>query len=456
MKNLFRKISFGWLLLFVATLVLSVFGIVDAGAMCADAVATGAGGYTNVNSIESATEGRQLSPDLLLDEVYEKVTKIRPYDTPLYTIASRPASTRSANREIVRYYTTDVLPLTAKVQTAFAGGVTSGSLITTDNDIFAANQTISVHGVNGTDSQGNPDPTHPLQLYVVNKDSSGNPIVVTANGTGSDRRTIPPIPVQDGSGNDIILERLGRGASEAQFKTDPYAVYPTWDEQYLQSFITQVEMTDIFKRADKEVNWSFSDEVEEAMFDMKRTANSTFWKGVKGRLTVANKHREKAEDTYFTEGVWYQAGTDFAFASSGISISEMGRLYNAAFTGTSASKQKLFIVGSEIIRGLEAIPDYNRIIREGTKKQNLGLELSMLYSTLGTLALAHDPSFDDMGWANKGFILDPDLLVKYKMPSISKTKDNKDLMEARSTSGVYMEISGLILRNPKAHLRVTL
>ena len=96
-------------------------------------------------------------------------------------------------------------------------------------------------------------------------------------------------------------------------KTDPYSGVPTDFTQYLQKFMAQVELSEIFQRADKEVDWEFTDAEEEAVFDMKRVQNVTYWKGVLGRVKTKNAHTKKAEDVYFTEGIWTQAGKEFSF-----------------------------------------------------------------------------------------------------------------------------------------------
>jgi len=293
------------------------------------------------------------------------------------------------------------------------------------------------------------DPDHELILYVVGKDTGGNPLVTAANGTGVTRDGIPDIAA------DSVLIRGGRAGAETQIQTDAYSGIPTDFIQYLQKFMAQVEMSDIFQRADKEVDWEFSDAEEEAIYDMKRTANVSLWKGVKSLLKKKNAHTKKAEDIYFTEGIWSQAAGAFSFNGAPVDAKNMVTLMKAAFTGTSSSKKKILIAGSDVIEAFEQV-DYNRTVYVGQKLQAYGLEFDSIVSKFGTLMTCYDASLDDMGMAGKFFILDPTLLKKVTMGWRVNEFDFRKSGESDSDGRGLMEICGALLKNPNAHLRGSL
>jgi len=219
--------------------------------------------------------------------------------------------------------------------------------------------------------------------------------------------------------------------------------------------MAQVEMSTLFQRADKEVGWSFTDQEEEAIFDMKRVQNATYWLGVKRRIKVKNAHSKKAEDVYFTRGVWTQAGKDFSFGGVPVDVKNMVSLMKHAFTGNNSGKKKLMICGSDVIEALEQV-EYNRIIREGTKKQAYGIEVSEIISKFGTLLIVHDQSLDDIGMAKKAFILDADFLRKWTMGWRVNEFDFRGSGQSDADGRMLMEICGLVLKNPNAHSRVSL
>ena len=455
MKEKILKLKDSGLLLMIIMLLCSVFGVYDAGAMTADVVNPPDGGAVRIDSDRSGavtlTNTREDSPNLLLDTIDEKVTKIRPYDVVLDTISRHVSDTKTSNNQTVRHYAIDVIDLTATLKTAVAAGSQQAALDTSNNGIFACEQTIFAQGVKGYKEDGTTlDPDNDLMLYVVGKDTSNKPLVVAVNGSGTGNvKTIPAIPL------NTKLIRAGRAGSELQIQTDAYSGVPTDWDQFLQKFMAQVEMSTLFQRADKEVDWSFTDAEEEAIFDMKRVQNVTYWKGIKGRLKIKNAHNKKAEDTYFTRGVWTQAGKDFSFGGVPINIQGMVALMKHAFTGNNSGKKKLMICGSDVIEELENV-DYNRIIREGTKMQAYGIEVSQIVSKFGTLLIVHDQSLDDIGWAKKAFILDADFLRKWTMGWRVNEFDFRKSGDSDADGRMLMEICGLVLKNPNAHSRVSL
>jgi len=455
MKKKFLKFKDSGLLLMIIMLLCSVFGVYDASAMTADVVNPPDGGAVRIDSDRSGavtiTNTRVDSVHLLLDTIDDKVTKIRPYDVVLDTISRHASDTKQSNNQTVRHYAIDVIDLSATLKTAVAAGSQQTALATSNNGIFACEQTIIVKGVSGYKPDGvTVDTENDLMLYVVGKDTANQPLVVAVNGQGAGAtKTIPAIPV------NTKLVRAGRAGSELQIQTDAYSGVPTDWNQYLQKFMAQVEMSTLFQRADKEVDWNFTDAEEEAIFDMKRVQNVTYWLGVLNRIKVKNAHNKKAEDVYFTRGVWTQAGKDFTFGGVGITIDGMVALMKHSFTGNNSGKKKLMICGSDVIEELEKV-EYNRIIREGTKMQAYGIEVSQIVSKFGTLLIVHDQSLDDIGMADKAFVLDADFLRKWTMGWRVNEFDFRASGDSDADGRMLMEICGLVLKNPNAHSRVSL
>ncbi len=443
-SNLFKELA-----MFTFSLACLLFGVGGVSAMTANAVIPADGGAVRVGEDVTVGNAHTDSPDVILAQIDDMVAKIRPYDAKLDTISRHVKQVKSSSGQVVKHYAIDTIDLTATLSTAVAGGTPQRSITTSNNSIFACDQTIIVNGVNGyKEDKITVDTVNPLVLYVLNKDASDNPIVVAVNGQTA-ANNIPAIPA------GTVLTRAGRAGSEEQLSTDAYSGVPTNFTQYLQKFLAKVKMSDLFERAAKEVNWTFTDAEEEAIFDMKRTQNVSFWKGVKGLIKAKNKYTETAEEIYFTQGIWTQAGKEFDF-SGAVNSDTLVDLMEHAFTGNNSGENKLFIVGSALLSAIEKV-DYNKVIYVGEKQEAFGIVFNSIESKFGTLLCVHDKSLDDIGMTDKGFILDPNNLRKWTVGDLRVTDfDLKKTGISDSDARGIMEICGLILKNPKAHSRVAL
>ena len=343
-KGLFKE---GWVWMLLFSMLCSVFGVVDGGMLAANATVTPAnGGAIGIDEVTSVTRTNEDSERLLLDYIEKNVTKIRPHDVILDTISRWPSNTRNVDSQVIRHYAIDVLDLNALTTAAVvANNDTQKELFTSDDAIFAIDQTVICDGVPGYKEDGvTIDTENDLMLYVIGVSSNNHPLVIPVNGrivTGN--MLFPAIPV------NTVLIRAGRAGAESQISTDPYSGIPTDFRLYLQKFMTQIEETTLFKIRDKEVDWTFSDKEEEAVFDMRRVMNVTFWRGVQRMIKFKNSRTKKSEEIYFTGGVWNQAGKEFSFGGSTITHNNIVSMMKAAFTGNASSKRKVFIVGSDLL-----------------------------------------------------------------------------------------------------------
>lgn len=68
--------------------------------------------------------------------------------------------------------------------------------------------------------------------------------------------------------------------------------------------------------------------------------------------------------------------------------------------------------------------------------------------------MIHDQTFNELGWSNCGFILDPDFLRKWTMGWDVRDFDLRGSGQSDSDARALIEICGLVLKNPDAHTRV--
>lgn len=432
------------LLMIVVMLMCALFGV--SGAMTADTVVV-----TPVNEGNTIASTKTDSVNLILDQIDKEVVKVRPMNVVLDTIGRSVKSVSQSKSQEIRHYAIDAIDLTTTLNTAHTNAaLTQIALDLVDNTIVANDQTLICIGVKGFVPGTATASPKDLILYVMGKNDAGQPIVKAVNGSGS-TGTIPAIA------KDTVIMRAGRALSETQLQTDAYSGNPTDMAQYMQKFGAQIEESTMRKIADTEVDWGFSDLEEEAVYDMRRTQNISFWLGEKNKLHITNSRSKKAEDIYFTEGIWSQAGKQIALGATTTTLTskDIVKLMKHTFTGNESGTTKLIIYGSDFLEAVENI-EFTKNVTLGSKSQAYGLEFSSIISKFGTLQGIHDKTLDDMGMADKAFILDADFLRKWTMGWNVKDLDFKSNGEKDVDGRSLIETCALILKNPNAHSRVAL
>ena len=444
MRKLINFISKSQFLVGIVAIVCAVFG---ATSVMAEAVNPAGGGAVSQGTIVTRQWVDEVSQELNLNTVERKVIKIRPMANPLEHLA-RLASRRASISPTYEYYTTDVLDVDATTTEAIAAGGTSAVLKTNKNNIFSKYETLICHGVYGykEDEKDVQSTEEELLLYVVNKGDGGALTVMPVNGKGA-TNAFPQIP----SGTKIT--RAGRAHHELDAQTSPYATAPTKSHQYLQTFMAQIEESTLQKIADKEADWNFSDLEEEAIFDMKRGMNKSYWKGAGRKLRTT-----EGKEIYMTKGIWYQTDKKFVYGASSSDLAwtadTLIDFAKTVFCGNASGKRKTFLCGSELMANISKIKTDKVQVNDNTKVR-FGLEFREIATNFGTLEVILDESLDELGMAKCGMVVDVEY---FRKPAIQEMKvadlDLKTSGQRNADARTITEISALILQNPNAHCKV--
>lgn len=389
------------------------------------------------------------SPELLRNSIDRRIVKVRPMSTPIDQL-TRCASTRPASAMTVEYYSvdtklTEASTIEASENTVGADrgdGLHSYVLKTDADNIFDVSETVLVPGVEGVDG--------PLVLYVLNRPQDGGIEVVPVNGpeatslTGA-YKSLPALP------KGCRLVRMGRAATELDVQTAQFSAMPRKARNNCQIFKMQVEQSTLAKIADKEVGWSFSDQEEAAIIDMRLGMEKNFLFGQCAKFYDPQKN----EDVYLTGGIWNQAQRSVELLLDSINEGDIIELCSAAFTGNNGSKRKILIAGTKLMEALAKV-QYSKVVSAGETRVKWGIEFKELVSNFGTLYVLHSEVFDQCGHSGDGFILDPNYLTKYVHVPFQAEKLDLRASGQRNTDAVVLtEASCLVLRYPNAHIRVT-
>lgn len=411
-----------------------------------------AGGKHVVDGPLTTTLTNEGSPELLRNEIDERIVKIRPMSTPIDQL-SRFAGSRSCGSMVVDYYSVDTKPTEATLKqdydeessTAESGRFHIAKILTDDDAIFEPSETILVPEVNGYKEDG-VNFKGSLVLYVLSKASAGGINVIAVNGKSlsGEPNFVPSLP------KGCRLIRMGRAASELDVQTAQFEALPTKRQNNCQIFKAQVEQSTFQKIANKEVGWNFSDQEEVAIIDMRLGMEKSFLFGSQARIYDANKR----EEVLLTGGIWDQAGKQFNYSPESFNADSIIELCREAFTSNAGSNRKLLIGGTALIERLNKL-DYNKVISASDTVTKWGIDFTELHSKFGTLYVLHSEVFDQCGHADDGFVLDPEYITKYCHVPFRAEKLDLRKSGVRNTDAIVVtEASCLVLRYPQAHMRV--
>lgn len=415
-------------------------------------IAGTAGGQHVVNGPLTTSHTKDGSPDLLRNEIDERIVKIRPMSTPIDQL-SRYAGNRLSGSMIVDYYSVDTKPTETQLTEDYdeeasegkSGEFHIGTIYTENDDLFEPSETILVPEVKGYDPEGK-NYSGTLVLYVLSKGNMDGVRVIAVNGKSisGDRNYIPSIP----KGSKLI--RMGRAASELDVQTAQFEALPTKMQNYCQIFKTQVEQSTFQKIANKEVGWNFTDQEEVAIIDMRLGMEKSFLFGSRARIYDSVKR----EDILLTGGIWDQAGKQFKYSKNAFDANVIIDMCRDAFTANAGSNRKILIGGTGLIERLNKL-DYTKVITANDCVTKWGIDFTELRSKFGTLYVLHSEVFDQCGHYDDGFVIDPEYITKYSHVPFRAEKLDLRKSGVRNTDAIVVtEASCLVLRYPQAHMRV--
>ncbi len=397
----------------------------------------------------TTTATREVSPTLLRNEIDQRIVKVRPMATPLDQI-SRLAGCRPCGSMIVDYYSVASKEISANLTATVTAVQTPADsdkgivveFVTDRNDIFQPSETImfpsAMYSDTLTGQSGH------VTGYVLSSD--GGKIRACLFNFGKESRN-GVFVASLAQGTPVV--RMGRAAAELDVQTPQFEALPTKDSNYCQIFKMQVEQSTLQRIANKEVGWTFSDQEEIAIADMRLGMEKNFLFGKKLRLTHPDTH----DEIFLTGGIWNQAGGQYEIFNT-LNESTLIDLCRKAFTKNAGNHRKVFIAGSELMTRLAKL-SVNKVLMGNQTFVKWGLEFREIITNFGRLYVIHSEIFDDCGHSADGMIIDPEYITKYA--HIPFRTDRLDLRGAgiRNTDAIVVtECSCLVLRNPKAHMRV--
>lgn len=386
----------------------------------------------------TTVNAEQAAPGLLRNSIDSRIVRIRPMSTPLDQI-SRLSVPRHCGSMTVEYYQVDTKPTESTVKadvmcdmaTPHGDDSVSISISVVDPSIFDVSDTILFPEVS----------------------NDGTPLVGYVAAVNDDKLQVSPV---EKLAQGIIIPakarviRMARAATELDVQTAQFQALPKKARNNCQIFKMQVEQSTLQKLADKEVGWTFSDQEEAAVIDMRMGMEKNFLFG-----TCAKVHDfRKNEYVYLTGGIWNQVPDQFELDIDHITHADITEMCARVFSQNGGSRQKVLLGGTDFITALTNL-EASHTVNMREPKVKWGLEFHEIVSNFGRIFVIHSETLDQCGFSKDALIIDPNYLTKYThIPFNAKRLDLRSAGTRNTDATVITEASCLVLRYPKAHLRV--
>lgn len=387
------------------------------------------------------------APGLLRNAIDERIVRIRPMATPIDQL-SRCAGARNAGSMTVEYYCVD----TKKTETTLkeelinpaltdrGNGLYTFNLKVVDYKIFEKSETILLPRRDMPGESG-------LVCYIYDiLPDDGTLVVAPINAEPNADKTA--IEIRTDMQQKVI--RMGRAATELDVQTPQFQALPRKDSNNCQIFKMQIEQSTLQKIADKEIGWTFNDQEEAAVFDMRLGMEKNFLFGSRAKIYDSNK----GEYVYLTGGIWNQTDNEYVINYDTFGADDLIDICARAFTGNNGSRHKILVAGSELIQKLSKIST-DKVVYANESFVKWGIEFREIRSNFGSLYVLHSEVFDSCDHACDGFIIDPDYMTKYcHIPFTAETLDLRRSGQRNTDAVVLTEASCLVLRYPQSHLKL--
>lgn len=435
-KMIFKLNTFG-LFTILATLFLSVFGIMDASAVCAVSPIYGStfldGQGTVIDTGEySLTEAASLNSgngELLSKHFLQEVIRVDPYSSPTMSILA--AQTNWKRREKTKDHTIQVNrittpPIQVKVatQATIAQAAVAVDFGTQANKVIGVNQTIyftKTDTICGYKADGTTADGYGLVCRVLSKNDSDLPVLIALNG----KSTAITLTV------DASALRGDRIGTESQQRTAPFGLFPSPTDYFVPKKLIEFGTTGWFDAATKNIRWGKNEAKENAVIEMMRTSAPGFWLGKQMSGEFKEYVSEMPELAYFPEGLIHQAGRTKDLNGT-VDVAALLSLYDLAFRDNGGGNTKIFAMGSTLSPLFqELILNTNGLNVSVYNNGKLNIDFTQVQFVGGKKMLfIDDPSLDDCGLHDKGFILDVDSSARfayaYDFVPIKKENEKRD------------------------------
>lgn len=372
---------------------------------------------TTVSGQAEATGG--IGPGQLFEtDIDKELSLFESDDNPLVSVVLNGATCKqvSVDSPVVQHYAIDEERTSFETQAQVAASASDSQAVLNAGDakeMCPVGTTLRCRGVNGYTQNGQTEtPGVDLMLLVVNKDTTGNPVVTAVNGkrTNATDATcqVPYIP------NGTVVDILANAAYETQRWGTPSTVQPVPTEVYLQKSILVDVKSDYWESQKKRLPYAEGVIAEHNIRKFKREVARTLWMGAKGKFLVSNE-KVGTQTIYMTEGLRWQFANEIVRPASKWTYEELIAIAKMLKTGTDSVDGATVYCGKDALEAIQCIDFSNHpeVIISKSLDGTFGWKLHTITTAFGDLRFKHDPSLDALGLTHSMAIIGDKRLVRY-------------------------------------------
>lgn len=405
---------------------------------------------------------RNVAPGLFRDQSDENIVKMGWSQTPINAMM-RDMGSRKVNSTVFKHWSVDLR--TVDGATGSAEQKVSGKnldrtipnptdITVADAYIFDESDQIMFVGV----------PGYKIENGVFSKLSN-----VNLNAVVAEVKSATVISVQflngetDATGTKEIsipantpISILGHAAAEEDASTTPWFSLPTPDEQYIQKFMVQSQVSAVFQQSAKEVNWTENDVDEVIVHQLLEDIEKSYLFSVKSYTFNPTEKRYTRTCSGIIEQMMLGGSTVVELYKGDIEFADLLSATNDTFIGNSGSNTRYGYMGCNVAPSIWGIKDITKMV---TIKEfrAFNYDFSQLSLMGYNIRFYHHPLFDKMdkagtSYRNWALILDRQYIERRVYRSMEET-----VLELKKTgtydgnSRVWCEMSAPVVKYPKAH-----
>lgn len=462
MKEFLKRIKDSDIIVMMILLLCAVFGI--AGMETVSAVAPTYGDQIldeNGVAIEgeiSLTDASTKAPELISKHFVQEVINMDPYSYPTMSLMSANYHWKKKAQvkdHIIQVNRISTPPIQVTVNTAIEETATVQVLVDFGiaNDIVGLHQTIIFPKIKGYKPDGETEDGYPLQCRVIGKDqATSRPILKPINGKKVGG--VISLPAIEAGTAALRGSRIG---TETQIRTEQFGILPTPTDYFVSKRLIEFGTTGWYDNSSKNIKWGDKEVKDVAMTEFLRTNAPTFWLGKQANQIFNEYKSNTPEMTLFPEGIMHQASRELDFNGT-INTSAFMQMQKVAFNDNNSSNLKYFAMGDELSpKFQEYILDTPGLNVSLYRNEKLNINFSeIVYSGGKRIRFIDDPSLNDCGLNDKGFILDPKYAGLYSYGFRFLPLDGIKAQDRDVSGMVAIDESAYILSNPEANVVVTL
>lgn len=406
-----------------------------------------AGGTVTQQSVTGDTSYSETTEYLDMRDVERKVELYKPYQTPLLTIISDKGKGDPVESWEAKYYAVDARGMSTTVSAATTITSHVSTLTVADSSIFSRNNMIFIKGLKGA-------------VYVtggvyltglITSFPGTNQITVrflNDGGTG-------PVAAADLVSKTIY--RMGAAHNETAASTTPWGIIPDTDYNYVQIFMEQVEESEYQKLMKKEADWGFADLKRMAIEDFKIQKERSFLGGYRSetQITVDGSSKRFYTCGGILNDTSIPVNSTFDLSDFVATPNLIVPVLKSAFTGNNGSKERWMLLGADFTEAIEKANFTDKQILAKETATIMGIKVTQMVSTFGTLNLMYYEQLDLMGLATTALILDINNIYVKNLKGKGfnvKPIDYKSAGIANVEAAVIEEAATLLIKNKNTHL----